>query len=492
MAQGISKAFIKSSFIYSFIGALPLASSVLLLPFYGNSNLLSTDDFGLLAIYIALSELVRILFIYSADNYLGINFIHNSGSPEQQRKFIGTSALFLLIFGAGMTLLFSLAGDFLFTFIFPGKDVSFYPYGLLSILTGLFTGIFRAYASLMIYRQKPNPYFWSNSIHFLLVVVFSVGGLYMFPMTLDGPIWGRFISAASTFIWAFVYFRRESQFQFSKSILKDLLNYCTPLYIFYILTWVIANIDRYFILGILDQKDVAVFDFAVKITLVVELLQAGLSAAINPKVFQIWKRNGDMPQGSVEINRYFNGFTLINQISMPLLYVAVLFFVPIIVSNKDLYQSFDLLPVLMAGMVSKVWLLYLLTPVYYFKKTRALPVIYAFVALFQVATTLLLIKLMNIEGAAWASFLCKVVQVVLVFLFVRKFYTFSVNPQKFIVYPAIYIVMLLATDLFFMDVNHYLMAAIHLVILAATGIAMFRKEIIPFVRSFLTKTTPVS
>ena len=94
MAQGISKSFIKSSFIYSFIGALPLASSVLLLPFYGNSDLLSTEDLGLLAIYIALSELVRILFIYSADNYLGINYIHNSDTPEQKRRFIGTTALF--------------------------------------------------------------------------------------------------------------------------------------------------------------------------------------------------------------------------------------------------------------------------------------------------------------------------------------------------------------------------------------------------------------
>lgn len=483
MAQGISKSFIKSSFIYSFIGALPLASSVLLLPFYGNSDLLSTSDFGLLAIYIALSELVRILFIYSADNYLGINFIHNSDSPAQTRKFIGTSALFLIIFGVGMTLLFSVAGDYLFTFIFPGKDVNFYPYGLLSILTGLFTGIFRAYTSLMIYRQKPNPYFWSNMLHFILVIAFSVSGLYLFPMSLEGPIWGRFISAVSTFIWAMAYFAKESHFEYSKSVLKDLLRYCTPLYIFYILTWVISNIDRYFILGIMTEKEVAIFDFAVKITLIVELLQAGLSAAINPKVFKIWKENGDRPVGNVEINRYFNGFTVINQLSIPLIYVAVVFLVPFVVSNTDLYFSFNLLPVLLAGMATRVWLMYLMTPIYYFKKTKMLPLIYGLVAVIQVLVTYILIRFNGIEGAAWANFLTKMVQVFLVFIFVRRFYTFSVNPQKFIVYPAIYILILLATDLFFSDINVYLMASLHLVILSVVGFLMFKKEIVPFVKS---------
>jgi O-antigen/teichoic acid export membrane protein len=485
MAQGISKSFIKSSFIYSFIGALPLASSVVLLPFYGNSELLSTQDFGLLAIYIALSELVRVLFIYSADNYLGINFIHNSATAEQSRRFIGTTTLFLLLFGAGMTLLFSSIGNYLFVYIFPGKDIPFFPYGFLSILTGLFTGIFKAYASLMIYRQKPNPYFWSNMLHFVLVIACSIYGLYLFPLSLDGPIWGRFIASISTFVWAMVYLGNESKFEYSKSVLKDLLIYCTPLFIFYILSWIISNIDRYFILGILSEKEVAVFDFAIKITLVIELLQVGLSAAINPKVFQIWKQNGDKPEGNVEINKYFNGFTVINQLSMPLLYVCVVFFVPLIISNEDLYGSFQLLPVLMAGMASRVWLLYLITPIYYFKKTKILPVAFSMVALFQVGITFCLIKTNGIDGAVWANFATKILQVLLLFLFVRKFYTFAVNPRKFILYPVIYILMLLVTEIAFSDANVYLTSLLHFSILIIVGFILFRKELVPFIKSLI-------
>ena len=156
---------------------------------------------------------------------------------------------------------------------------------------------------------------------------------------------------------------------------------------------------------------------------------------------------------------------MIYQISMPLLYVGVVFFVPLIISNEDLYNSFDLLPVLMAGMVSRVWLLYLITPVYYFKKTKILPLTFSMVALLQVI------------------FMTKIVQVVLLYFFVRRFYTFSVNPRKFILYPVIYILMLIITELAFADVNMYLMSALHLVILAVIGYILFRKELVPFLKS---------
>lgn len=472
----ISRSFIKSSFVYSVIGSLPLASGILLLPFYGNSDLLTTEDFGLLAIYIVFADLVRLIFSYSADNYLGLNFIHHSASVEQQQRFIGTTTLFLIFFGLMMTLIFSLAGDFVFSFVFPDKGVAFFPYGFLSVLTGLCAGIFKAYANLMIYRQRPEPFFWSNMLHFFLVVAISVGGLYMFPLSLDGPIWGRFLSAFASMGWAMVYFVRQSRLKYDRSVLDDLIRYSTPLFIYYILYWVVINIDRYFILGILDEKEVAVFDFAVKMTLIIEFLQNGLSAAVNPKVFAIWKKNGDKAEGNIEINRYFNGFTLINQLSMPLVYVAVVLLVPFVVSNEELHRSFSLLPVLMAGMATRVWYYYLITPVYYFKKTKILPVVFTMVALIQMAGTWLLVNLENIEGAAWASFGIKIVQVLIMWLFVRRFYHFSVNPVKFIVFPLFYIVLLMISHFYLTDINLYLLAAGQFVLLILSGWLAFRKE----------------
>ncbi|BDX39351.1 hypothetical protein CYCD_27060 [Tenuifilaceae bacterium CYCD] len=473
----ISKSFIKSSFIYTVVGSLPLASSILLLPFYGNSSLLSTSDFGLLAIYIILSELARILFNFSADNFLGINFIHYNNDKDTLQRFIGTSALFILLYGLAMVLIFSLLGNAVFGLFFPGKSISFFPFGFLSIVTGFFNGIFKAYTTLLIFREKPQPYFWSNLIHFGAVIVISVSGLYIIPLSLNGPIWGRFIGSLITFIWAISYFIKESRFKFDNSILKRLLNYSAPLYIYSILYWIVSNIDRYFILGLMSESYVAIFDFAIKMTLIVEFLQNGLSAAINPKVFKIWKEKGDAPIGDVNINKYFHVFALINIFSVPILFMSIPLLVPIVVNNNDLYQSFTLLPVLFAGMIVRVWYYYLIAPVFFFKKTRILPVVFSISALFQIITTYFGIKYFDIYGAVWANFFTKVLQVVLLSLFVQKFYHFKANIHKLVLFPLIYILLLLFSEILLSDINLYLLNIVHLLIIITLGYYVFRKEI---------------
>lgn len=473
----ISKSFIKSSFIYTVVGSLPLASSILLLPFYGNSSLLSTSDFGLLAIYIILSELARILFTFSADNFLGNNYIHYNTNKKNLQRFIGTSTIFILLYGLAMVLLFSALGNSLINMLYSEKSINYYPFGFISIITGFFNGVFKSYTTLLVFKEKPRPYFWANLIHFIAVIGISVSGLYLLPLSLNGPIWGRFIGALITFIWAIVYLTNESKLKYDSSILKRLLHYSAPLYIYSILYWIVSNIDRYFILGLMSESYVAIFDFAIKMTLVIEFLQNGLSSAINPKVFKIWKENGDNPQGDININKYFHVFALINIFSVPILYLSIPLIVPVVVNNQDLYQSFNLLPVLFAGMIVRVWYYYLIAPIFYFKKTKILPIVFSVSALFQILTTYFGLKYFNIEGAVWANFLTKILQVVLLSVFVTKFYSFKVNAKKFILFPAFYIVLLLISEILFKQVNLYLINILHLIILTILGYYIFRKEI---------------
>lgn len=458
---------------------MPLASSILLLPFYGNTHLLSTSDFGLLAIYITISELARVLFTFSTDSFLGFNFIHYSADKNSIKKFIGSSTIFMLVYGIGITLAFSFIGDYVFKVAFPDKNIEYFPLGLLSALTGLFNGIFKAYSNLMIYREKPNPFFWSNILHFALVVGISVSVLYAFPQSLVGPIWGRFISSSVTFLWAIIYFVKESQLKYDKSIVSKLINYSAPFYIYTLLQWIVINIDKYFVLGLLTDKDLAVFDFATKIVLAIDFLQSGLSSAIYPKIFKAWKANNDEPQGTIEINKYFHVFTIINLIGIPLYFISIPVIVPYIVNNSELYASFNLLPILFAGMIVRIWYNYLIAPVVYFKQTRILPIVFTFVAIFQVFTTYGLIKIFSIEGAVWANFLTKIFQVGLLFFFIRRFYSLKINFRKFVVYPTIYILLLISIELFFKNTNLFISNAIHIFILATIGYFLFRKEINP-------------
>jgi len=484
----ISKSFIKSSVTYTIIGALPFASSILLLPFYGNKNLLSTDDFGLLAIFIILSELARILISFSAESFLGNTYIHYRNDNNNEKKFLGTSFLFLIIYGSLLTFILSITGNLLFGLFYPAKSIEFVHYGLISVITGFFNGIFKAYASHLIFREKPKPYFWSNILHFTLVIAVSIGGLYLFPLSLAGPIWGRFTGAFATFIWASVFFVKHGNLSWDRNVFKHLVRYSAPLYFHNILYWFISNIDRYIILGLLNQSSVAVFDFAIKITLAIEFLQNGLSAAILPKVFELWKNKNNESSGSIEINKYFHLFTLINLTLIPLYLILIPYLVPVVVNNSDLYQSIPLLPLLFAGMVVRTWYYVLVAPVYYFQKTTILPKVFAVTAAFQIAATYFMVNLNGLNGAVIANFITKILQVSLMFFLVKGFYQFRANKTKLIYYPLALIAMLtLATFL----IGQYSATAVYSFIFifsVAFAFQAYRKEIsISWIKEMLTK-----
>jgi len=312
--------------------------------------------------------------------------------------------------------------------------------------------------------------------------------LFLFPQSLIGPIWGRFSGAIATFIWASVFFVKHGGINWDRKVFKHLVKYSAPIYFHNILYWIISNIDRYIILGLLNQSSVAVFDFAIKITLAIEFLQNGLSAAILPKVFKIWKNKNNESSGNIEINKYFHVFTLINLTLIPLYLILIPFLVPLVVNNSDLYQSFPLLPLLFAGMVVRTWYYVIVAPVYYFQKTTILPKVFAVTAAFQIAATYLMVNINGINGAVLANFVTKVLQVWLMFFFVKRFYQFKANKAKLLYYPLSIVVMLIVAMFLVEAYNSTIVYSLIFVFSVGFAYLTYRKEIsISWIKEMLSK-----
>src|SRR5688572_7977598 len=93
----ISRSFIKSSFLFTLGGALPMLAGIILLPFY--TNYLNDRLYTQVLFYISISMLFQILFSFSIENYFGIRFTRLAEDQPQQKKFIGTVSLLLLLIG---------------------------------------------------------------------------------------------------------------------------------------------------------------------------------------------------------------------------------------------------------------------------------------------------------------------------------------------------------------------------------------------------------
>jgi O-antigen/teichoic acid export membrane protein len=430
----ISKRFLKSSAVYSIIGSSSLAWSVILLPFY--TQLLMPADFGKLALYTGFSFLIQILVNFSLDSYIVVHYVEYRNDRPTLRDCMATITWSLLGLAVFYILLSLLAGDLLFRFVFRASSLSFFPYGFMSVVTAICNSFFKTYTNLLIYQQKLRRFFWVNIFNFVLTIGISLAGLYLFPYTLIGPMWGRLLSGAGIFLLTFGLMISEFGLGLQRRFFREMVDYCYPMVLYALMIWVLTYFDRFIINHFLHSEDVAVYDVAVKCTLLLEFMQGGLANAIYPQVFRIWRS----PQPDLQqVNKYFTGFSAVTLFAIPLFVVAMPLLVPLIVRNPTYYNGFPFLLVLSLGFALRAIYNLYLAPFTFFKKTALLPRALFLSAVFQIVLSILLIKPLGLQGAVWANFLAKASQGFFLGLWARPLLPGLYNQTKLIIYPILFI-----------------------------------------------------
>lgn len=471
----ISKSFLKSSFIYTVIGSLPLASSIILLPFY--TNFLDTSDFGVLAIYISFTFLIQIIANFGFDTYIGIHFFEYKNDKEKLRGYIGTLVVSLLILATFVAVLSLFVGKSSFELIFGEDKIHFFPYGFMSVLTAICNSFFKTYCGLLINQQRPERFFWVNLFNFILTIVISLAGLYLYPHTLIGPMWGRQLSGVGIFVLAFYLFYREFGFAFQTKLLRGIFTFCSPVFIFFLMSWVLSYIDRYIINYFLTTADVGVYDFAMKCTMLIDFILMGLTNSILPKIFLIWT-DQKINSSTMEVNRYYNAFTAITVCIIALTILIIPILVPLIVFKQSYYAAFEFVPLLAVSFIFRGAYTMYLMPVLFFKKTKVLPKVFFFSAVMQIIVSVLMIKQWGLAGVVWSVVITKPIQVVFLAFESRKIFHFTFNKIKLIVLPIIYLLIVILADMFLKEkINPTLLHAFEFVFAGGMIFLIYRNEI---------------
>ncbi|MEI7897036.1 MAG: oligosaccharide flippase family protein [bacterium] len=480
----ISRGFFKSSIIYSIVGALPYASGFLLLPWF--TNYLTPRQFGINALYIALMYFIQIISTYGMEMTVSVLYFDYKNDKAKLREFLGTVFIGIAILGTVTFMVFALGGLRVFNFVFKSSDfIELFPFGLFTIITGVFNSIFKTYSSLLIYQERPVRFFWINISNFILTIGGSLTILYLFPFTMYGPILGRLIPAVVVASFSLTLVGREYGLAWNHAYVRTILKYSTPIVLYALLGWVVSYIDRFLIVSLMgDSTYVGIYDIAVKIVIGLELVMAGLISTVNPKIYSIWK-DKNLNESTPEINRYYNGITALFLLLIPLFVIMTPILIPLVISKQIYYQAFGFLAILAAGYATRVWFYMFLAPLMFFKKTTALPRVFVISAIFDIVTGIFLIRYFGLVGAVWTNFAVKVVQALLMYLECRRIYTFKLNPWKIFYTPLIFIMIVLVSETlapahlkFQVEIGQF-MAAVILVYFA------YRNELVPMVRKYL-------
>jgi len=480
----ISKSLIKSSFIYTIIGSLPLVSGFFLLLFY--TNYLTTTTYGALVIFVSFTGFLQVLINLGLDAYISISYFDNRRNHEKLKKKISAITGYLIIWGLFITFLFSIFGENLFSLLFQGKDILFYPYGFMSVLTAFCNSYFKTYSNLLINQEKPVRFAIANIANFVMTIAFSLTGLFLFPNTLIGPMWGRMLSGIGIFLIAFFSFYKESGMRIlPDKELKKAMQFSIPVLIFFLFSWSISNIYPFILKHFMTLQDVAILGLVFQFTLLVEFVLNGMSSSITPKTYSIIK-DQELTGSTPELNKYFSGFNAFALLIIP----AATFFIPLILPlliNKDYQASFIFLSVLNIGFMSRGLYNYLLTPIYLFKKTSILPKMYLITAIIQILLSITLIKHFGIWGAISANLLTKIIQNFLLYLGARKFFTFRFNTIKFIWLPLIVTVAVICSEYFVSNQNLNLVRLAQMVFTYILVYVFYNNEILIIIKELSSK-----
>jgi O-antigen/teichoic acid export membrane protein len=470
----ISKGFLKSSIVFTLGGALPMLAGIILLPFY--TNYLSDKLYTQLLFFISISLLFQILFSFSTESYFGVQYSQLANREVKQKKFTGTVSILLL--GIGVILLFfsALFGNALFKLVYnPLLEIEFWPYGFFSVLTAFFNAYFKTSTVCLIYLKKPVTFLSVNLVNFFITLLISIGGLFLFPDSLVGPMFGRLVSGAVIFLLGHYVFYKNGIYVFEKEFLSDLVKFCAPYVLFVLSGWVLGQVDRYFLQTGISKADLNAYDLLLKCFFGIEFLQNSLSAVIFPKLFEIWNKTKNN-QTSPESNRYFNVFTVVNIVQLILFCVFVPIIYNVIISNTSFYTSKNYIGILAAGYALRSIINFYVSTILFTKRVDVLIKIFGISALIQIALTYWLVNDYGLNGAIYAGLLTKALQVVLSVLFTKPIFDYQFNYFKIMIVPLLYFVLNIIQFLVFPTYSIWLYL-LQLLIFSGLFYALFRNEI---------------
>ncbi|MGZ4042233.1 MAG: lipopolysaccharide biosynthesis protein [Bacteroidia bacterium] len=392
----------------------------------------------------------------------------------------------MLSIGGVLLIITLLIGPALFSKIYKADyDMHFWPYGFYSVLTAFFNSYFKAASVSMIYLKKPGLFLGSNIINFLATIIISAGGLFFFPGSIIGPIYGRLLSGVIIFLMAHYIFRSNGNFIFDRSFLKEINKFCAPYLVFALSAWILGQFDRLILQKHIQTIDLNAYDLILKCFFGIEFLQNSLSAVIFPKLYEIWTKN-KLHTTTKETNRYFNVFTAINIIQLILFCIFIPMIYKLIINKPGFYRAEAYIGVLSAGYALRSILNFYLSTILFTKKINVLLKIFGFSALFQLAITWIAVRQFGLMGAIYAGLLTKILQVVFSALLTKNVFTYEFNYFKIVVIPFLFIGVNIVQFLVFPGYNILLYLA-QLVLFGIIFYVVFRNEIAAVYLQFTTR-----
>lgn len=449
-----------------------MASAVILLPVY--MLYLPLEVYGALSICLATSILVQILVTYSFDLSVYIHYHEAKNDPSRFAVFVSSAFIFIGALGVIVLVISAVFGPWISDQFLAGKKIDFFPYGILSVLTGIFQAFFKVYCSLLQSRQQPERFFLSNLLSFSIIVLLTIAGLVLEPGSLAGPVGGRAAAAVISGIWAIFQIVREHGLHFNYAVIRSTFSFNNSSYIYQMQQWIINYFDRLLITFYLTLQDVGAYDFAFKCLLIIDLVLGGLNNSFLPKVLGNVMQQ-EHKQSTIEMNRYYYGLVAACMILVTCAIIAAPFLLQLGFINHDYKEAVYYVPLMAVIYLVKSIRYYFNFPYGSLKYSKPLPGIYLVISVIKIGLMVLLIPYYGVNAVIFSTLASGLAELVLLKYFVQAQFSFKFNKYKLIVAPLVLGILIVVIEM--LKVDRWVSGVIYLVACSLTLLWLYRKEL---------------
>lgn len=455
-------------------GALPVASAIILLPFY--IAYLPTATYGTLSICLAFSLLVQVVTIFSFDTSLHVHYQEFRKDTQTLHRLVSSVFLFLLGFGAIILVASALAGAPIFELIFAQQSFSFYPYGFVSVGIGVFQAIFKVKGYLLQTQERPQIFLWSNVVSFAIICVTTIIGLWLFPDSLIGPLGGRLVAAVLSALWALWHTFRETGIHFKSPWRYTSFSYNAYMFAYSLQHWASGYLDRFIIMFFLPLSTVGIYDFAMKCLVPIDLVINGLRASFTPSVIR-HINDQQIKSATPEINRYFYGLIAITLLMVCFSIFGIPVLVEVFVQKSGYAEALPFIPYLALIFIFRALRPYFVVPFTVLKEMRPVMWINVGTTILRVGSMVVLIEYLDLAGIIIAAYLVMVVEIALLWRYLANYYVIRFNTFKLIGLPAAVFIMVIVGEYFVDDSFDLMLHASYGMVSVALLFLAYRKEL---------------
>lgn len=423
--------------MYTLAGALPMASALILLPFY--IQYLPTESYGTLALCLAFASLIQVITAYSFDSALYIYFHELKNEKEKLALVVSSSFTIMLALGMGVVASSVVVGHYVFELFAKKTSIEFYPNGLLAVVLGICQALFRVHGNLLQTRERPVPFLISNLFAFSVIAATSISGLILFPNSLVGPLGGRVLAFGLVALWALARIYSEFGFHFQNPWKVISFKFNAYTFVYQLQQWVVNYFDRFIILWFMPvaaMASVGIYDFAVKCLVPIELILNGLNATIFPRVIPLITAEKDAPKATPEINRYFYGQVSVIMLVISFLVLVFPYAFELFKLSNGYGEALRLIPFLAPLFILRSIRLYFVVPLNALKYSRQLTTISLVVSICKVGCMYWALSRWGVGGIIVASGIAYLIEIILLWRELTKHYKIQANLFKLIIGPV--------------------------------------------------------